>query len=140
MKTSILFSSRLRGGAAAAALGLVLGPLLAAYPLRADGLDVPIYEYGGDDLPTCATSVVAGLKADGDGFLAVRSGPGSNYREIGRLRNGDKVFTFDHKGKWFGVVYGGSQPSCTSPDKKRLLPYRGKKGWIHSNWLADLAG
>lgn len=140
MKASILFSPGLNVGAVAVALGLVLGLALAAQPVRADGLDVPIYEYGGDGLPTCATSVVAGLKADGDGFLAVRSGPGSNYREIDRLRNGDKVFTFDQNGKWFGVVYGGSQPGCTSPDKKRLLPYRGKKGWIHSNWLADLAG
>lgn len=121
--------------------GLIAVAMLAL-PGRgvADDLDVPIHEYGGDDLPSCATSVVSGLKADGDGFLAVRSGPGSHYREIGRLRNGDKVFTFDKSGKWFGVVFGGSKPGCTSPVKKRPLPYRGRKGWVHGNWLADLAG
>ncbi|WP_306027278.1 SH3 domain-containing protein [Stappia sp. MMSF_3263] len=140
MKISTHVSSRLRSGIAAVALGLLLGPVLAAYSVHADDLDVPIHEYGGDDLPTCATSVVSGLKAGGDGFLAVRSGPGSQYREIGRLKNGDKVFTFDKSGKWFGVVFGGSEPGCTSPVKKRLLPYRGRKGWVHGNWLADLAG
>ncbi len=31
----------------------------------------------GERLPTCASSTVAGLSADGDGFLAVRSGSGS---------------------------------------------------------------
>ncbi len=119
---------------------VVLSGIALSGPASADELDVPIYEYGGDGLSSCATSVVAGLKADGDGFLAVRSGPGSNYRELGRLRNGDKVFTFDRKGKWFGVVFGGSEPGCTSPEKKRPLPYGGRKGWVHGNWLSDLAG
>jgi hypothetical protein len=119
---------------------VVLAGFAFSGPASADELDVPIYEYGGDGLPSCATSVVAGLKADGDGFLAVRSEPGSNYRELGRLRNGDKVFAFDRKGKWFGVAFGGSEPGCNSPQKKRLLPYGGRKGWVHGNCLSDLAG
>ncbi|WP_417766767.1 SH3 domain-containing protein [Stappia sp.] len=140
MKIWTRLSGRSGSIAAAVVLGLMLGTVLETQTVRADDLDVPIHEYGGDDLPTCATSVVSGLKAGGDGFLAVRSGPGSQYREIGRLKNGDKVYTFDKSGKWFGVIFGDSEPGCTSPVKKRPLPYRGRKGWVHGNWLADLAG
>ncbi len=125
--------------------GAVLAAILVAAPIAmptaaaADDLDVTIYEYGGDGLPSCATSTVAGLKSR-DSFLAVRSGPGSDYRELDRLYNGDVVVTFDQQGAWIGVMYGGAAAGCQSPDKKRPLPYAGKKGWVHGNWLRDLAG
>ncbi|MEM7301159.1 MAG: SH3 domain-containing protein [Pseudomonadota bacterium] len=114
--------------------------LFLASPLAAAELDVPIYEYGGDGLDTCGLSRVAGLKADGDGFLAVRTGPGSNYRKIDEIHNGDDVYVFEQKGKWYGILYGRPFPDCHSPKKKRIMRYPGKKGWVHGNWIRQIAG
>ena len=62
-------------------------------------LDVPVLEQGGDgQMANCASSMVTGLKATGDGFLAVRSGPGSKYRKIDELHNGDVVLVFEQRG------------------------------------------
>ena len=90
----------------------------------AQKLSVPIIKDCTDGQAACyATSQVSGLKANGDGFLAVRTGPGSNYRMIGKLRNGDVVTVISFRGKWRGVELRN-----------------GSFGWVHSNWLSDLAG
>jgi len=87
--------------------GLVAVPLftalsLLATPLAAQVLDVPIYEAESDgQAANCGGGKVIGLKAGGDGFLAVRTGPGSNYRKIGELHNGDSVMIFDEKNGWY---------------------------------------
>ena len=68
--------------------GLIGGCLLTlSLPVLANELDVPIIEHGEYDgvpdseiqdiLPTCGLSRVVGLDPAGDGFLAVRSGPGT---------------------------------------------------------------
>ena len=54
----------------------------------------------------------------------MRSGPGGSYAELDRLHNGDVVAYCAKNGKWIGIVYG---------DPKR-------RGWVHGNWLVDLAG
>jgi peptidoglycan hydrolase-like protein with peptidoglycan-binding domain len=108
-------------------------------PASADRLDVPVLERGGDgQAANCASSVVVGLKADGDGFLAVRSGPGAEFRKIDELHNGDVVYTYDKKGDWFGIAYDAPTVECASRTT-RPVPY-GKTGWVHGNWLGDLAG
>ncbi|MGB5736293.1 MAG: SH3 domain-containing protein, partial [Thiohalocapsa sp.] len=66
---------------------------------------------------------VRNLDPKGDGFLAVRSGPGSNYRMIDRLSNGDRVYVYTARGSWYGIVY-----------------LDGTKGWSHKNWLYQIAG
>jgi uncharacterized protein YraI len=71
-----------------------------------------------------ATSTVNGLNPNGDGFLAVRTGPGSNYPMIDKLYNGDVVTVHDLSGRWRGVSYANGT----------------RVGWVHSNWLVDLAG
>ena len=114
--------------------------MLIATTAMAQTLQVPIYEYGGDDLPTCASSIVSGLNPNGDGFLAVRSGPGSEFDKLDEIHNGDKVLTFDQSGPWYGVLYGDVEFQCSSEVEKRLLPYDGKKGWVHGKWLKPLAG
>lgn len=102
-------------------------------------LDVPVLEQGGDgQAANCASSVVAGLKAGGDGFLAVRSGPGTEYRKIDELQNGDVVYVYDRKGDWVGIAYEVSNLECVSKTT-RPVPY-GKTGWVHGGWLRDLAG
>ena len=91
---------------------------------NAQQLSVPIVKDCTDGQAACyGTSQVTGLKVDGDGFLAVRAGPGSNYQMIEKLRNGDVVRVISFKGKWCGVELSN-----------------GSFGWVHSNWLSDLAG
>ncbi|MEF0938601.1 hypothetical protein [Rhizobium sp. BR 362] len=110
----------------------------AATPPPAGGLDVLIVEQGGDgQAANCGSSVVAGLKANGDGFLAVRSGPGGQYRQLDALHNGDMVFVFDQRGKWAGIVYGTSNVKCSST-QNRPVPYA-NKGWVSTNWLKPVA-
>jgi Bacterial SH3 domain len=110
----------------------------------AQTLDVAIFEHASDgQMASCSTSTVSGLKVNGDGFLAVRSGPGSQYKKIDELHNGDVVTVYDTKGKWFGVMYGRSQGGCNyweGEGKERPVQYDGNKGWVHSNWLKPLAG
>jgi len=102
-------------------------------------LDVPIFERGGDgQAANCASSRVSGLKSDGDGYLSVRSGPGTQYRKIDELRNGDLVFVFEVNGDWAGVVYKTSSVRCSSTDT-RQVPFK-HRGWVHQNWLKDVAG
>ena len=71
-----------------------------------------------------ASSIVDGLDPNGDGFLAVRTGPGTDYPMIDMLYNGDVVIVHTGSGPWVGVSYG---------DGQRL-------GWVHRNWLIDGAG
>ena len=102
-------------------------------------LDVPVLEQGGDgQMANCASSMVTGLKAYGDGFLAVRSGPGSEYRKIDELHNGDVVLVFEQRGEWAGVVYRTANVTCSST-KTHAVTYK-NKGWVHTNWLKDIAG
>lgn len=77
-----------------------------------------------DQAAGCLGATVTGLKPNGDGFLAVRSGPGSHYAQIDALHNGDVVRPCVKRGAWWGIYYG----------KPRL------KGWVHKNWLGDWAG
>lgn len=120
---------------------IAAGVLTLSVPAVANKLDVPIMEEGNDgvDLPTCSGSIVVGLDPNGDGFLAVRSGPGSQYRKLAELQNGDRVAVFDHKGDWAGVVYGELlDDECIST---KTRPVRNsKKGWVHTNWLRHEAG
>ena len=107
----------LRNSAMAIVLALVA-------PATAQQLDVAIVADCVPGQAACyATSRVAGLKSGGDGFLAVRTGPGSDFRKIDELYNGDVVEVIEFAGKWRGVRYRD-----------------GRLGWVHSNWLRDLAG
>lgn len=109
-------------------------------PSLAQQLDVPVIEYASDGLDTCSLGQVRGLKADGDGFLSVRTGPASSYRKIDEVYNGDRVWLFDQKGPWLGVVYGVNSVSCSPVSRNRPVPHKGKKGWIHKNWVQVIAG
>ncbi len=87
-------------------------------------LDVPIVIDCVADQAACyATSRVQGLDPNGDGFLAVRKGPGTRHAMIDKLYNGDVVEVITARYPWYGVRYGN-----------------GRRGWVHSKWLRDLAG
>lgn len=67
--------------------------------------------------------LVQGLNPNGDGFLALRTGPGSNYQQIGSLRNGDAAYIRACSGKWCYVENG----SINNVESRF-------RGWIHTNW------
>lgn len=111
--------------------------------VQSDGLlqelDVAVLEQGGDgQTANCASMMVNGLKAERDGFLAVRAGPSTKHRKIDELHNGDVVYVFEIRGKWAGIVYRTASVSCSSPTT-RPVPFA-NKGWVHTNWLKDVAG
>ncbi|MEP0521461.1 MAG: SH3 domain-containing protein [Hyphomicrobiales bacterium] len=117
-----------------------LMPIYGLMSAQAQHLEVPVIEYADEDLPTCSFGRVKGLKADGDGFLAVRSGPASSYRKLDELVNGDEVWMYDKKGRWIGVLYAAENPGCGPVKKNRPVPYKGKKGWVHENWIELISG
>lgn len=127
--------NRLKMGAIAMAL---------AAPAGAQQLDVQIRESAGDgQAASCYSATVVGLDPNGDGFLAIRSGPGSNYRKIGELYNGDVVLVFEGRGRWFGILKQDARnarpDTCANNGPARRLNGR-PKGWVHGNWLRGLAG
>ena len=116
----------------------LLAPL--ANSSAAQQLDLPIIERSDGDLDTCALGEVHGLKDNGDGFLAVRSAPGSDYRKLDEVYNGNRVWIFQQVGKWYGIVYGVDNVDCSPTNKDDRVRAPGKKGWVHSNWVRLIAG
>lgn len=108
--------------------------------VNAQDLDVEIMERADDGLDTCAFGQIAGLKADGDGFLAVRKGPGTNHEKIDELVNGDKLWLFEENNGWYGIVYGVKELSCSPVENDRPVQTNGKKGWVFGKWVDILAG
>lgn len=106
----------------------------------AQHLDVEIIERADGDFDTCALGQVSGLKADGDGFLAVRSGPGSGFAQIGELRNGDRVWLYDANDGWHGIVFDVEEVTCDPITQDRPVETDGKKGWVFGKWIELLAG
>ena len=119
------------------ALILATTPTLAADP-------VPVMHGGEPDMDACGGwGEVRGLDPNGDGFLAVRTGPGTGYPMIGRLHEGDGVHFCDQRDNWIGIVYGEPGQDCqANPILPLRQPYRGpcKSGWAHRHWLVLLAG
>ncbi len=107
-------------------------------------VSVPIVVEGGTGLDACAAvGVVAGLKADGDGFLAVREGPGTGHAMLDKLVNGDRVFICDERGSWLGIVYSKTERDCgISSPWSQSRTYTGPclSGWVHRYWIQLMAG
>lgn len=85
---------------------------------------------------TCEAQVV-GVKplahynhATGSGFLAVRSGPGSDYAQVGEVYLGDWSIVFEKRGNWYHIgCYDGR---CTNP----LWGPAGPQGWANGKYLS----
>lgn len=115
---------------------------LSATPSAAQALDVPIHESASDgQAANCAVGTVMGLKADGDGFLAVRTGPDANYRKIGELHNGDRVTIFEGRDGWYGVLVPNGHidqgDACRRVGPERRLSGSGL-GWVHGRWIGNI--
>jgi Bacterial SH3 domain len=95
--------------------------LLVGGMAGAQQLDVPFHILEDDQAAGCLSAYVTGLDPNGDGFLAVRTGPGTGHRKIDEIHNGDLVRTCATSGAWVGIYYG----------KPRRV------GWVHGKWLVD---
>ncbi len=104
---------------------------------------VPVMIGGDADMDACgAVGMVRGISRYGDGFLAVRSGPGSKYKIIDKFyRNGEEVIMCDSKGKWIGIVYGENCGEVYDNIAKQK-PYEGtcRSGWVFEKYIRFIAG
>ena len=93
---------------AAAALVALVAPVIAGR------IDVPVMAGGSDPgYDACGSSgTVMGLNPRGDGFLAVKSGPGLEFARIDRIYNGQNVTICDQRGVWYGIVYSLNGRDC----------------------------
>jgi hypothetical protein len=127
-------------GAILAAL-LVLGSAAPAF--AADNTQVFIG--GHEDGDACnSLAMVVGLDPQGDGFLAVRTGPGTDSRMIDKLVNGETVQICDGRSGWAGIVYSRSKTldcgvSFNSPARR---PYSGQclAGCVSKRYLKIIGG
>jgi uncharacterized protein YgiM (DUF1202 family) len=67
--------------------------------------------------------------AAGNGFLAVRTGPGSGYRQFSELYLGDEIFVAQRSGNWYLV--GCMRGRCMNPLWGEPNPY----GWVYGRYL-----
>ncbi|MCY0096031.1 SH3 domain-containing protein [Hoeflea ulvae] len=82
------------------------------------------------------TGYVVGVKpvsqynhAKGNGFLAVRTGPGSSYQQTGELYRGDEVSVYDRRGNWYAITCMAGQ--CTQPLWGQPTP----SGWASRSYI-----
>ena len=127
-------------GSRAAALPLALLSSLAISGVALAGaLAVPVIVGKVPEYDACmSTGAVKGLDPHGDGFLAVRAGPGSQYQMIDKLLEGQNVFVCDERGQWLGVVYTrGNQDCGVTSALNNPTPYPGPclAGWVHRNFI-----
>lgn len=110
----------------------------------AGSLAVPVIVGKVPEYDACMSSgAVKGLDPHGDGFLAVRAGPGSQYQMIDKLLEGQNVFVGDERGQWLGVVYTrGNQDCGVTSALNNPTPYPGPclAGWVHRNFINITAG
>ena len=103
----------------------------------------PLILHSSDDADPCDNGIVYDLDPVGDGFLAVKAGPGLRYNRIDKLYNGEQVYLCDDAGDWFGVVYSKQRRECNVMTPWPVkLPYTGpcRSGWVHKRWIKVYAG
>jgi hypothetical protein len=130
---------------AIAAMSIVTS-VLPAHAWDRPTVPVLIYADADDDTGPCASGTVEGLNPHGDGFLAVKAGPGANFNRIDKLYNGTNVAICGYHGDWYAVVYsnrGNDLEACnTFTPWRKTMPYTGpcRSGWVHKHWIGNLAG
>jgi hypothetical protein len=127
------------------AVGLLAVVSVSAVTLAAIG-SVPVIAGKEAELDACMTlGKVSGLDPHGDGFLAVRTGPGEVHQMVDTLAEGRHVYICDDRGTWLGIVYSNEpvDDGCgvTSP-WPAPAPYAGpcRSGWVAARWIKDVAG
>lgn len=126
--------------------GILAALALACMPLAASAQQgqVPVIAGQHSGYDACGSQgVVRGLNPQGDGFLAVRAGPGPGYAMLDKVYNGYLLAICDERGKWLGVVYSHETKDCgVSSPWPQARPYTGPclSGWVHRNFVGDFAG
>jgi hypothetical protein len=129
---------------------IAAGLLLSLTPLSVHALatvgSVPVLVGNVADLDACMTvGEVSGLDRQGDGFLAVRTGPGEGHAMVDKLTTGRQVYHCDERGTWMGIVCtndpGEVDCGVASP-RDAPEPYTGPclSGWVHARWVKAIAG
>ncbi|AHM02909.1 N-acetylmuramoyl-L-alanine amidase, family 3 [Roseibacterium elongatum DSM 19469] len=105
---------------------------IAALALAAAALVAPQAALAGD-----CTGYVTGIRpvssynhAAGNGFLAVRSGPGTGYQQIGELYLGDEISVWARSGNWYQVQCMTGR--CQTP----LWGQANPNGWVYGRYLS----
>jgi uncharacterized protein YgiM (DUF1202 family) len=65
----------------------------------------------------------------GNGFLAVRSGPGARHAQTGEVYAGDMVSVYDRRGEWYAVTC--MEGACINPLWGPATP----SGWVHRKFV-----
>jgi len=107
----------------------ILTMLAAVAVLALAGLQTPA------DAGDC-TGLVVGVQPPtqdnrglGNGFLAVRSGPGSKFGQIGERYAGDEVALWERRGSWYQVACMSGP--CTDP----LWGAPHPRGWVSARHI-----
>jgi hypothetical protein len=113
----------------------------------ANRLTVPVIAGMIEDVEACpGTGTVEGLNPHGDGFLAVKAGPGLRFDRVDKLYNGMQVHICEFRGDWLAIVYsqtGSLTTRCNVSNQwPRAMAYTGpcRSGWVHRHWVGSLAG
>ncbi|MCB1457769.1 MAG: caspase family protein [Nitratireductor sp.] len=67
-------------------------------------VEPPVIGPAGGGAGSSQAALVSGLKRSGDNFLSLRSGPGSNFREIARMREGTRMVINLTRSGWVQVT------------------------------------
>jgi hypothetical protein len=127
-------------------LGILAALALACLPAAgaAQGSSVPVIAGQIRGYDACGSvGVVRGLDPRGDGFLAVRAGPGSDYAMLDKVYSDQLLNVCDDRGRWLGVVYSHETEDCgVSTPWPRPAAYTGpcRSGWVYRTYVKDFAG
>jgi hypothetical protein len=127
-------------------LGLIAALALACLPGTTVAQDVSVPVIAGQihGYDACGlVGVVRGLDPRGDGFLAVRAGPGSNYAMLDKVYSDQLLTVCDDHGKWLGVVYSHETEDCgVSTPWPGPAAYTGpcRSSWVYRTYVKDFAG
>lgn len=129
---------------AAGGFALLAAPLLACASPAAAQDRMPVIAGQAEGYDACGTlGEVSGLDPRGDGFLAVRLGPASDYGMSDKLYNGDQVHICDQRGDWLGIVYARESIDCgVSTPWPQPGAYVGpcRSGWVYGAYVEEAAG
>jgi hypothetical protein len=127
-------------------VGFIAALALACLPAATLALDASVPVIAGQihGYDACGlVGVVRGLDPRGDGFLAVRAGPGSTFAKVDEVYADQLLNVCDDRGKWLGVVYSHESEDCgVSTPWPRPAAYTGpcRSGWVYRTYVKDFAG
>jgi hypothetical protein len=107
---------------------------------------VPVLLHANRYTDACPSSAQPRLPRGGpDGFLSLRTGPGTAWSETARLRPSDRMFECDERNGWTAVVV---EPADGVGDCRIPAPRRGterypgpcRHGWVSSRLIVTVAG